>query len=133
VPLVLACFAGDQGEGIAYVASNTGPECQQADGCCPTSAGVDCPVADREYNAGNTRCQGFERCGCAGKICPCAEAADKLQYVSDSGGVVKITCAKSGVVRDLDLSAYAGKHLWVGSHTKPDHTGRMTESCVAKK
>jgi hypothetical protein len=131
VPLVIACFAGSDGNGVAYVASNTGPECVQAEGCCESQ--VDCPAQDRLANEGNSRCQGFELCGCAGQLCPCANAWDSLQYVSDGAGEIRIDCPPEGVIRDLDLSGLAGQTLWVGSHTQPDFSGRMTETCVAIK
>jgi len=131
VPMVIACFAGGNGNGVGYIAGNTGPECTQDQGCCESQ--IDCPTQDRLANEGNTRCQGFEWCGCAGQICPCSDAWDHLQYVSDPAGEIRIDCPPGGIVRDIDLSAYAGQTLWVGSHTKPDYSGRMTETCVALK
>jgi hypothetical protein len=109
-------------------------------GCCPPDQGVDCPVEAREYNEGNIpRCRGWEQCGvagqfCAGQICPCENAWDHLEYASDGLGVIKILdCPPEGAIRDVDLSAYAWQNMWVGSHTQPDGTGRMTEVCLSKK
>ena len=114
-PLVLACFAGDQGPGIAYVATNTGPACT-TESCSGLENNI-------------PRCQGFEKCECED-----AWAPGNLQYASDGLGVIKIlSCPVEGAIRDVDLSAYAGQNMWVGSHTQPDGTGRMTESCLSKK
>ena len=114
-PLVVACFAGDQGNGIAYVAVNTGPECE-----APTCSGN---VNDRP------RCQGWEKCECENAWDP-----DNLRYATDGLGVIQILdCPPEGAIREVDLSAYAGQSLWVGSHSQPDGTGRMTEACLSRK
>jgi len=114
-PLVLACFAGDQGDGIAFVATNTGPQCE-----LPTCSGL---VNDRP------RCQGWEKCECENAWDP-----GNTQYASDGGGPILILdCPPEGATRDVDLSAYVGQNMWVGVHTQQDGVGRMTEVCVSKK
>jgi hypothetical protein len=114
-PLVLACFAGDQGNGIAFVATNTGPQCE-----LPTCSGL---VNDRP------RCQGWEKCECEN-----AWDAGNTQYASDGlGPIMILSCPPEGTTRDVDLSAYAGQNMWVGVHTQPDGVGRMTEVCLSKK
>jgi hypothetical protein len=114
-PLVLACFAGDQGNGIAFVATNTGPQCD-----LPSCSGL---ANDRP------RCQGFEKCECEP-----AWAPGNLQYAADGRGTIRILdCPPEGAVREVDLSAYAGQSLWVGSLTQPDGVGRMTEVCLSRK
>jgi hypothetical protein len=136
-PLVLACHAspvGYQGDGIGYIAFNSGPPCTQDQGCCPAEYGVDCDVTARLFSAGNQRCRGWEDCGCAGQICPCELPWDHLQYVSDGLGEIKVTCTREGVIRDIDLSAYVGDALYGGVHTQPDRTtGLMSTVCVARK
>jgi len=117
-PLVLACYADDPslGHGIAYISLNTGPQCDTL----PTCSGL---VNERP------RCQGWEKCECEN-----AWDAGNIQYASDGQGVIKILeCMPEGTMRDVDLSAYAGQSLWVGSHTQPDGTGRRAESCLVKK
>jgi hypothetical protein len=133
-PLVLACFAGSQGDGIGYIALNSGPECTQDLGCCPAAAGPDCAVDVRLFSAGNMRCRGWENCGCAGEICPCELPWDHLECVSDGAGEIKVTCTEEGAVRDIDLSALVGDSLYGGVHTQPDRTtGSMSTVCVARK
>jgi hypothetical protein len=114
-PLVVACFAGDQGNGIAFVALNTGPEC-----AAPTCSGK---VNDRP------RCQGWEKCECENAWDP-----GNLRYATDGSGVIQILdCPPEGAIREVDLSAFAGQSLWVGAHSQPDGTGRMTEACLSLK
>lgn len=136
--LILVCHAsqtGDPGEGIGYIAFNSGPNCTQDQGCCPPDEGADCSVDVRQFNEGTTpRCRGWEQCGCAGEICPCEYAWDHLQYVSDGAGEIKVTCTREGVIRDVDLSEHIGEDLYVGVHTQPDGvTGRISTICVAFK
>lgn len=136
-PLVIACHANTEnyeGDGIGYLALNSGPTCTQADGCCPASAGANCDVSLRLYNDGAARCRGWEQCGCAGQVCPCQDAWDHLTYVSDGGGQIIVDCTAAGTVRDIDLSAQVGNTLYVGVYTQPDYTtGHMSTVCVARK
>lgn len=135
VPLVLGCYGSTGDGGIAYIGINSGPQCTQDEGCCPSAEGVDCPVEARDFNSGNFRCRGWEQCGCPGQLCPCADAWDFIEYATDpAGNPITITCTVDGVVQEIDLSAYAGQNIYVGVHTQPDGaTGRGTESCIARK
>jgi hypothetical protein len=72
-----------------------------------------------ECDDGIPRCRGWEENG--------MNAWDYLDYV------VQFPCSVDGETHDIDLSAYAGEHLWVGVHDDPAR-GRdtmMTEVCVA--
>lgn len=136
-PIVLACHANPVvylGDGIGYIAYNSGPSCPQEEGCCPPDAGVDCAVSDRLFSDGFTRCRGWEQCGCPGQICPCLDPWDYIQYASDGSGEIRIACTQEGTIRDIDLSAHVGESLFGGVHTHPDRTtGAMSTACVAHK
>jgi hypothetical protein len=136
-PIVLACHANPvvyQGDGIGYIAFNSGPSCPQEEGCCPPAAGADCAVSDRLFSDGFTRCRGWEQCGCPGQVCPCLDPWDQIQYASDGSGEIRIACTEEGTVRDIDLADHVGENLFGGVHTQPDRTtGAMSTACVAHK
>lgn len=68
---------------------------------------------------GHARCQGWED---EGKSAP-----DFLQYVT------KMTCDADQKTLPLDLSAYVGQNLHMGTHLAPDGSGHGTVACVALK
>lgn len=65
------------------------------------------------------RCDGWEKTG--------LKAADNLNYIA------KLTCDAEQKNLVVDLSAYAGKTIYVGAHTQSDGSGHGTIGCVAKK
>ena len=65
------------------------------------------------------RCDGWEKTG--------LKAADNLNYIA------KLTCDAEQKTLVVDLSAYAGKTIYVGAHTQAAGTGHGTIGCVAKK
>lgn len=66
---------------------------------------------------GVNRCQGWEESG--------QEAWDHLDYVA------QLDCETDGQYLEVDLRRYDGEVLYVGSHTQPDGSGRMTWGCIA--
>jgi hypothetical protein len=106
-PLILVCIDGN--DGVAFIASNTGPQCTPAESCDGVNG-----------NEGNDRCQGWERCEC--------------EHAWDPGNQVKVAslvCTEPGLTLEVDLSAYIGQVLWVGVHDNPDGGGHVNEVCIA--
>jgi hypothetical protein len=106
-PLILVCIDGNNG--VAFIASNTGPQCTAAESC----DGV-------HGNEGNDRCQGWEFCEC--------------EHAWDPGNqekVASLVCTEPGLTLEVDLSDYIGETLWVGVHDNPDGGGHMNEVCIA--
>jgi hypothetical protein len=107
VPLVLACLNGNNG--IAFVSETTGPACTVEESC-----------SGEENNM--PRCQGYENC-------LCVHFWDHADY----NPLFTLQCTEAGLTLDIDLSAFAGQHLYVGSHDNPDGSGHMTEICLGRK
>ena len=70
-----------------------------------------------EMSDGVARCQGWEESG--------QNAWDHLDYVTS------FVCDTPGMIVEVDLSAWAGGGLWMGSHDHPDGGGHMTSTCLA--
>jgi hypothetical protein len=66
---------------------------------------------------GMERCQGWEERG--------EDAWDHLDYV------VSFVCEYDGQTLDVDLSAWDGGYLWMGSHDNPDGGGHLNDVCLA--
>lgn len=107
VPLVLACL--NDNNGIAFVSQTTGPACTVEESC--SGEGNDRP-----------RCQGYENCLCV-----------HFWDHEDYNPLYTLQCTEAGLTLDIDLSAYAGQGLYVGSHDNPDGGGDMTEVCLGRK
>lgn len=105
--MLLVCVDGDNG--IAYVATNSGPQCLDADSCDGLHG-----------NEGNDRCQGWERCECEHAWEP-----GNVNYVAN------MECTSPGLFLEVDLSAYVGQNLYVGVHDNPNGGGHMNEVCIA--
>jgi len=106
-PLILVCKDGNNG--VAFLASNTGPQCTAAESCDGVNG-----------NEGNDRCQGWERCEC--------------EHAWDAGNQVKVAslvCTEPELTLEVDLSDYIGETLWVGVHDNPDGGGHVNEVCIA--
>ena len=75
------------------------------------------------------RRQGWEKCEGEDAWDP-----GSRRYASDGRGVIRILdCPPEGAIREVAPSAFAGQKLWVGAHSQPDGTGRMTEACLSLK
>lgn len=67
---------------------------------------------------GVARCQGWEEMG--------VWAGEQLDYLA------KMTCDSDQKTLPLDLSAWVGKSVHMGSHTQPDGSGHGTVTCIAQ-
>lgn len=65
------------------------------------------------------RCSGWELNG--------QKAADHLDYIA------KLTCDQLQKTLVVDLTPYAGQHIYLGAHAQPDGSGHGTIACVQPK
>jgi hypothetical protein len=67
---------------------------------------------------GVNRCQGWEQNG--------MNAWDYLNYIET------INCTAADLYVEVDLAAWTGQGMYVGSHDQPGGGGHMTETCIAE-